>query len=576
MADKVLETLISVTDKFSAPILKFEKSLNHAMKPVENLKKGLKAIDRVSGFSAFRTGLGNLRKYSKEALQSITNLGTGIGLVFGAAGFAVAKLNKAVLKLNDIEGGADLFGISVESFQKLEYAAKIAGVPMETIGNSIKKMTVNASKGQKVFSAIGLDAKKIASGAISSEEVILDLSKKFAENGYTAAQKMQIATALFGKSGTDVIALLNEGDEAIKGWFADRESIGLMDDKTAKNAKEYVKNLNKLKADVNAIVVNIGVKFLPVLDKLVKSLSLELIKNKDKYIESFDKLTESVPRFVDSVVTNLPKIFGAIGTLLDLIGKVVDKVGFVGPAFTVAFGGVVVPLLGVVKSIIEILKLPVKFTWSLVALVQKIVVKLKNLIKPFFSFLTKSIGGVIGLLPKFSKAFRFVIPAVRAFGIAFKTALGPVGWLLFAFEYMLPLFDKISEHWSELSFTSFDGIIKSFEILRDLTVEWLDSLGPVGSIIKGIGNIGNKIFGSKVDFSEIPEDTIAEAMKNVPSVDDVGKSGLFKTVTSTRTINNNTRSTIDVNFNNVPKDTVIKRRGFNDPTMFGYSMSPAF
>lgn len=56
---------------------------------------------------------------------------------------------------------------------------------------------------------------------------------------------------------------------------------------------------------------------------------------------------------------------------------------------------------------------------------------------------------------------------------------------------------------------------------------------------------------------------------------DLGDSELFNMVTEKRTDNYN-HSTIDVNFNNVPKNTTIKRRGFDDPSMFGFSMSPAF
>ena len=57
--------------------------------------------------------------------------------------------------------------------------------------------------------------------------------------------------------------------------------------------------------------------------------------------------------------------------------------------------------------------------------------------------------------------------------------------------------------------------------------------------------------------------------------DELDMSELFRTVTA-KSANNTVHSTIDVNFNNVPKDTAIVRRGFDDPSMYGFSMSPAF
>ena len=74
-------------------------------------------------------------------------------------------------------------------------------------------------------------------------------------------------------------------------------------------------------------------------------------------------------------------------------------------------------------------------------------------------------------------------------------------------------------------------------------------------------------YGEAYSSSSIPD--LAAGMG------DLGDSELFNMVTEKRTDNYN-HSTIDVNFNNVPKNTTIKRRGFDDPSMFGFSMSPAF
>ena len=58
-----------------------------------------------------------------------------------------------------------------------------------------------------------------------------------------------------------------------------------------------------------------------------------------------------------------------------------------------------------------------------------------------------------------------------------------------------------------------------------------------------------------------------------PSVG-AGRSQLFQTST-TKTINNNSRSVFDVNFNNVPSTVDIVRRDYSG-SAYGNSMQPVF
>lgn len=575
MATKVLETVISVVDKTAAPFVLFNKRVEQALRPVHKLEHSLKRLARVSGFNALKDGVREFGRNSKNALQSFTNFGTSIGIVFGAAGFAVAKLNKAVLKLNEIEGNSDLFGIDVKVYQQLEYASKIAGVSMDSVGNSLKKMKLNAVAGSVAFAKVGLSAKKIKADLMSPQKAIVDLADKFKNAGYTSSQKIQIATSIFGKSGVEMIALLNEGGDAIQKWMKESERFGLMDKEQADQAKKYAQSLARLKATFDLLVNSVGMKFLPELLKLVESLTEEFQKNSGKYLEAFDKLKESVPRFVDSLVKNMPKIIDFLGGFLDFIGGLIDRFGVAAPTITVAFGGIVMPLLGIITSICKILWMPVKLIFSAVNFVFRLIGKLKPVGVRVLNFL----GKVLSFIPKITKSFKFLTPAVKMFGMAFKTALGPLGWVLFAFEALEPLLDKISERWSEMSFTSFDGLIHSLEIVVECTNEWLDSLGLVGDIIKGIGTVGNKIFDAfwgGPDFSDIGKDDLGSMVFEAANPEkSVGKSSLFQTST-TKTVNNNTKQTMEVLFKGFPQDSIeVRRQGYKD-ALYGNMIMPSF
>lgn len=576
MAKNGIETIISVTDGFSKEFILFEKRVHHALQPVKKLEDSFKRFDRVSGFKALRQSLSDLKDHSSSVFHSITSIGTGVGIIAGATGLLVSKINKVALMGDNLLKTSKRLGMSVESLQKFEYVAELAGVPVEKMQKNMQRLSLAAmraaggvKKESEAFKALHIKAKNIDGTVKTSEQLLVDLSSKFVGTSLTATEKLYAAIEIFGKEGGQMVNLLNQGPDAIKAQMKQIEKFGIMTKEQAEASEQYNDSLTAMHWAFRGMAVEIGTHVIPVMTKAVEKITEVFSKNKEKYVKSFMKIVEKLPELVDVFLDRLPGLLRGIAKFLSVMEKIVDWFGIVNTLGALVIGSVFVPLASAFVALTKIGAVLVRGLFVVIVHIGKILVGAAKKALVFLPKLKLSFLGVGG-------AAKGVVPVLKRFGMALKASFGPLGWGLLIVEELWPLVKKIAARWDEMSFTSFDGIVKSFGILRDITVEWLDSLGPVGDIIKGIGKFGNKIFGGKVDFSGIPEDPIAKAMAEIPPPESVEKSELFQSITSTKTINKNTNQIMEIRIKDPHKVAEVRKIGFSDPSMYGNSMMPAF
>lgn len=113
-------------------------------------------------------------------------------------------------------------GESAESLQKIMAVGKAVGISTEVMGKSLglfSKFMGNASKDAeghgKVLKELGFDTAAITAGTISSTDVLIALAKQLEKTGnsYLVAAN---ASAVFGRSGRELMPIVRQGSEAIK------------------------------------------------------------------------------------------------------------------------------------------------------------------------------------------------------------------------------------------------------------------------------------------------------------------------------------------------------------------------
>jgi len=164
-------------------------------------------------------------------------------------------------------------GMTVEEITGYSYAAKLADISTETFVKSVEKLSKNmvgavggvsegmdsmASGGNKVRAALvalGFTQKDIIAGQQNMPAFLGKIADKFhgAEDGAT---KTAIAMMLFGKSGANMIPLLNQGGQAIADMRKEAEEMGLVfGNNLGKQAEEINDNFKSLHARIDGFKI---------------------------------------------------------------------------------------------------------------------------------------------------------------------------------------------------------------------------------------------------------------------------------------------------------------------------------
>lgn len=164
----------------------------------------------------------------KNAALSFSSLKGAVGGFAAAiAGSAIVGGLTAIVK-KSIDAGDELFnlqaktGVAASALIGIGNAAKLADVDVATLGKGLTKLNVNLVKAAEGndqlasnFKRLGVDVKDANGQVVPADQALKQIADRFADLP-DGAQKAAAAVAIFGKSGADLIPLLNEGSASIE------------------------------------------------------------------------------------------------------------------------------------------------------------------------------------------------------------------------------------------------------------------------------------------------------------------------------------------------------------------------
>lgn len=175
-----------------------------------------------SGLKQAQSGLAGFASSAKKMGSTLQK----IGAVMSIAGVGMAAGIRSQLNLaDDMSKAAQKFGVPIEQLSALKYAADLSGVSLDTLGTGLRKLSQNmdsASRGNKVatdlFKRIGVDVRDATGALRPAADVMADISAVMAAMP-DGVEKTALAMELFGKSGTEMIPLLNAGKDGLRGMM---------------------------------------------------------------------------------------------------------------------------------------------------------------------------------------------------------------------------------------------------------------------------------------------------------------------------------------------------------------------
>jgi hypothetical protein len=246
-------------------------------------------------------------------------------------GTVVSTLRTAATRMDDLGKAAQKIGIPVEELSKLEYAARLADVSLEGLQTSVGRFSKGLAELQstgKGSAAEALQALNIAAvdaqGKLRpTSDILADLAARFATM-QDGAGKTALAMALFGRSGADLIPLLNGGREAIEAAGDELQRFGgVVSEQAAVAAEEFNDNLTRLQVAGESATQQIAQALLPAAVDLTEAF-VEFLNTGTPVVDMVESLKDwfaELSPFIEATRKEVEMLTEAYNKLRSLFGN---------------------------------------------------------------------------------------------------------------------------------------------------------------------------------------------------------------------------------------------------------------
>jgi len=231
--------------------------------------------------------LTKINNKGKDVDKNIGKINSSISkniLKFGALGIAGAlALGKIVSNsaqaLDKIDKMSQRLGMSVESFQEWDYILSQAGVSIDQMQMGMKTLAQRAveaaegiGKGSENFRKLKINVVG-ANGKIKDQTVLFEETIKKLQAMESGMEKTALAQELFGRSGQELLPLLNSEAQGIDELKKKAEELGLIQsEKAVKAGVQFTDTLDSTKRMLGSLSIELGTTFMPMLEDLMNWL----------------------------------------------------------------------------------------------------------------------------------------------------------------------------------------------------------------------------------------------------------------------------------------------------------------
>lgn len=291
---KTFETIISVLDKASGPVLALEDKLKGLGKVGAHTQKALIMRPHEMLWNHLNSYASRARSVMGDLGEKVSDVGSRLAEVlpmigaFGAAG-SVAGLveltHSAAEAAEQLRNVAIIAGATVPQMQALEFAGSKIGIAANQISMGLGRLNERIGKAAggadkqvaSAFKAMGISLRDAQGHIKTAVEVLPQLTSAF-EKTHNAAIRGRLAMALFGRAGFEMLPFLMLGPEKLKELQAKFGAIGFKlgtrpQESLEKFQNSWIDLTTAVEGFRNAIAVSLGPAMAPLLEQFAKFLA---------------------------------------------------------------------------------------------------------------------------------------------------------------------------------------------------------------------------------------------------------------------------------------------------------------
>jgi hypothetical protein len=253
-----------------------------------------------------------------------------VAAVAAAATKALDALGDETARLDKIAKGAQQTGLGFDAYQRLAQVSKLAGTNVDTLAKGTIRLTRNlndlaSGRGAKVadnLERLGLTLEDLQDSSPTEQLAVLSDALAGVESD---AQKTAIAVELFGRSGAELIPLLNAGSDAILelessvGKVFTREELA-----RAEAYQDALANLEKASSDLAG---TIAVEAAPAIQGLVEdaTASARALGESREFAEGLELAVGRLEAIVGPAAATVGFFTDQLSVLANVANLVVDE-----------------------------------------------------------------------------------------------------------------------------------------------------------------------------------------------------------------------------------------------------------
>lgn len=299
-------------EKTATELDKTEKAADDMGDEVED--SGKQAEDAKGKFSGLKDTLATVGKACVAAVAAI-------GTAAVAAGKKLYDMASETAAAGDkVDKASQKVGLSAEAYQKWDYAMGLAGTSMDTCKGGLKKLTDaidDANNGNKTaierFERLGISVDDLKG---KSREDIFGMTIEALQNVSDETERAALANDVFGKSGSELAPLLNQGAEATAAALEEAEKYGMvMSNEAVAASAAFCDAQAKLQGTFTGVKNSITSDMLPSLTLVMNGLSDLMAGNE----EAGEEIKKGVTGVISSISEMIPQILEVVTSIADAV-----------------------------------------------------------------------------------------------------------------------------------------------------------------------------------------------------------------------------------------------------------------
>ncbi len=302
--------VISATDSASRQIDAINKRLAAMRAPVERVQRSLAKFADLSGITTLSHGMSNLARTSLQAFENMGRMVPALGAITGAASIAgIMRLTSSWAEATtQLANAAQRAGVTTPELQRLENAARLAGVSGDALASGmrgLKDNLVNMVAGRApgavaMFNTLEVAWRNADGSARNVSEVLPELANKIAAIRDPTLQA-RAATDAFGGAGEALLPFLRQGAAGIAELTREAQAHGIMTERQVQAARDLNKAQVALRESVEGLGNSIAATLAPTLRPMLESMSRWIDANRDWIATGLSEKVNEFAGFVKSI-----------------------------------------------------------------------------------------------------------------------------------------------------------------------------------------------------------------------------------------------------------------------------------